>query len=86
MRAVQPFSYWVGVCRRRVGVAVARAMARFRIRRSPFLGVPRAVLDERARRGALGLPTGAPGGVVAAGDEDVRAFYMHQVHERTPAD
>ena len=79
-------SYWVGVCRRRVGVAVARAMARFRIRRSPFLGVPRAVLDERARRGALGLPTGAPGGVVAAGDEDVRAFYMHQVHERTPAD
>ena len=31
-------------------------------------------------------PTGAPGGVVAAGDEDVRAFYMHQVHARTAAD
>ena len=78
-------SYWVGICRRRIGIAVARAMARFRIRRAPFLGVPRAVLDERTRRGVLGLPVAA-GGVIAAGDDDIRSFYGHQVHVRVVAD
>ena len=43
---------WVACCRRRVGVAVARAYARFRLRRAIFVGVPRAVLDDGARRAA----------------------------------
>ena len=70
-------SWWVSRCRRRIGVAVARAMARHRIRRMVFIGVPRAVLDDRARRGIQ-----AGGGAAAAGagpaDADWHAFYAHQ--------
>ena len=77
--------WWVGQCRRRIGVAVARAFARLRLRRLPFLGVPRAVLDERARRGLAGVPTaGADAG--SRYDEDVRLFFGHQVHARVNAD
>ena len=43
------------------GVAVARAYARYRIRRMVFIGVPRAVLDDRARRGVAGVAGGGRG-------------------------
>ena len=59
----------------------------FRICRTPFLGVPRVVLDKHARRGALGLPVAA-GGVIAAGDYDIVLLYIygHQVHVRATID
>ena len=72
-------SWWVGHCRRRIGVAAVRAMARHRIRRVPYIGVPRAVLDERVRRGV------AAGGT-NPDDADLHAYYTFQVHVRTRAD
>ena len=77
-------SWWVSICRRRIGVAVARAYARYRIRRMVFIGVPRAVLDDRARRGVAGVAGGADGGHRA--DVDLRDFYRYQVHVRANAD
>ena len=77
-------SWWVSSCRRRIGVAVARAYARYRIRRMVFIGVPRAVLDDRARRGVAGVAGGADGGHRA--DVDLRDFYRYQVHVRANAD
>ena len=66
-------------------VAVARAYARYRLRRLAFVGVPRAVLDERARRGRTAAPP--PGADVGLHrDADLRAFYAHQVHARPNAD
>ena len=56
-----------------------RAMARHRIRRVPYIGVPRAVLDERVRRGV------AAGGT-NPDDADLHAYYTFQVHVRTRAD
>ena len=47
-------SWWVSHCRMRIGVATARAYARYRLKRLVFVGVPRAVLDERAQRGLAG--------------------------------
>ena len=38
----------------RIGVATARAYARYRLKRLVFVSVPRAVLDERAQRGLAG--------------------------------
>ena len=67
-------SFWVGMCRRRIGVAVTRAMARHRIRRTVFIGVPRAVLDDRARRGLA-----ATGEDRHPRDSDLHAFYAHQI-------
>ena len=54
-------------------------MARHRIRRVPYIGVPRAVLDERVRRGV------AAGGT-NPDDADLHAYYTFQVHVRTRAD
>ena len=71
-------------CRRRIGVACTRAFARFRLRRLVFVGVPRAVLDERARRGVQAAAAGPDGGHDA--DVDNRGFYGHQVDLRVNAD
>ena len=71
-------SWWMSYCRRRIGLATVRAMARHRMRRMYFIGVPRAVLDERRRRGVM---TGGEGGYPS--DADLHAFYAHQVHVRT---
>ena len=75
-------SYWVGICRRRIGVAAARAFARFRIRRLPFIGVPRAAIDARVQRGGAAPDSGAAG----RADADMRDFYRHQVTARANAD
>ena len=78
--------WWVGRCRRRIGVAVARAFARHRIRRLAFIGVPRAVLDDRARRGAAGFFRGGRADGGERLDADLGEFYAHQVHARANAD
>ena len=67
-------SFWVGLCRRRIGVAATRAMARHRIRRTVFIGVPRAVLDDRVRRGVA-----AVGADRHPHDHDLHAFFAHQI-------
>ena len=81
-------SWWVGTCRRRIGVATARAMARHRIRRVPFIGVPRAVLEERMRHGPLGRGGGRQGAAGAGlpSEVDLSEFYGFQVHVRVNGD
>ena len=64
-------------------MAVTRAYARYRIKRSVFVGVPRAVLDDRARRGLNGVAGGSGG---YTDDVDLHAFYGFQVHVRANAD
>ena len=78
-------SFWASSCRRRVGCAVTRAFARYRLKRLPFVGVPRAVLDERARRARTAAP---PPGAEANlhRDADLRALYAHQALARVAAD
>ena len=48
-------SYIISRARRRLGVVAVQAMARHRLARAPFIGVPRAVVDARLqRRGQVG--------------------------------
>ena len=70
-------------CRQRIGVATARAYARYRIKRSVFVGVPRAVVDGRPRRGLNGAAGGSGG---YSDDIDLHDFYAFQVHVRPHAD
>ena len=49
-------SYFISRSRRRLGVAAVQAMARHRLARVPFIGVPRAVVEARRRRGQAGPP------------------------------
>ena len=39
--------------RRRLGLVICREFARHRIRRVPYIGVPRAVVERRTQRGQL---------------------------------
>ena len=80
-------SWWVSHCRMRIGVATARAYARYRLKRLVFVGVPRAVLDERAQRGLAGgaRDAGANGGGGHT-SADLQQFWQHQVHVRVNAD
>ena len=80
-------SVWVACCRRRIGVAVARADARFRLRRAVFVGVPRAVLDDGTPRGLAAMAAArATNGVAAHAEVDLHALYAHQVTVRVNAD
>ena len=65
--------WWVGSCRRRIGVAVARAFARHRINRIAFIGVSRAVVADRIARGI-----GVARLEVQYSDLDFAGFYAHQ--------
>ena len=56
----------ISKARRRVGMAVVQAMARHRLSRVPFVGVPRAVVQARARRRQQGV--GGDGWVFDAQD------------------
>ena len=40
-------SFYVARLRRRMGVAAVREFARHRLRRVPYVGVPRAVVEQR---------------------------------------
>ena len=79
-------SWWVASARRRVGCAVTCAFARYRLRRLPFVGVPRAVLDARVRRGQAGFRAGAAADGGHAFDAELRGLYGFQVHARPDAD
>ncbi len=46
------YSYLVSRARRRIGMAAVHAMARHRIARIPYIGVPRRVVEGRRRRSA----------------------------------
>ena len=46
-------SFYVARLRRRMGVAAVREFARHRLRRVPYVGVPRAVVEQRMQREAL---------------------------------
>ena len=46
-------SFIVSSLRRRLGLVICREFARHRIRRVPYIGVPRAVLEQRMQRGQL---------------------------------
>ena len=46
--------FMVSRVRRRIGMAVVQAMARHRIARLPFIGVPRPAVVEHMRRRAMG--------------------------------
>ena len=46
----EAYGFFVAALRRRVGVFVAREIARHRLRRIPFVGVPRAALTAYAQR------------------------------------
>ena len=50
----EAYGYWVQQFRRLMGVTIVREFARLRIRRVPFLGVPREFVRDRAREGAAG--------------------------------
>ena len=43
------YGYWVQQFRRLMGVTILREFARLRIRRVPFIGVPREFVRDRAR-------------------------------------
>ena len=47
-------SFVISQARRRVGMAAVQAMARHRLARVPYIGVPRAVVSGRMRRGMAG--------------------------------
>ena len=46
-------SFIMSSLRKRLGLVVCREMARHRIRRVPYIGVPRAVVERRMQRGQL---------------------------------
>ena len=46
-------SFIVSSLRRRLGLDICREFARHRIRRVPYIGVPRAVVERRMQRGQL---------------------------------
>jgi len=46
-------SFIVSSLRRRLGLVICREFARHRIRRVPYIGVPRAIVEQRMQRGQL---------------------------------
>ena len=59
--ATEMRAFLVSRMRRRVGLATAQAMARHRIARAPYVGVPRqAVVDRGTRRARDGRMAWAP--------------------------
>ena len=74
-------SFFIASLRRQLGVHVVREMARHRLRRVPYIGVERAVLERRRDAGVLGTGgqrQGADGGPQAVD------LYVHQAWARGP--
>ena len=77
-------AWWANDCRKRLGVAVTRAYARFRASRMTYIGMPRAVLNElKERRDAA---TATSGELYRPYGEDVHSFWLHQTLVRSGAD
>jgi hypothetical protein len=68
-------AFFVASYRRRLGVHVARAYARHRLQRVPFIGVSHDVVQARTRRGAPGL-----GGGAGDEQEQFEDFFAFQAH------
>ena len=68
----EAYGFFIAALRRRVGVFVAREMARHRLRRLPFVGVSRTALDASA-----GRPPPAPRDATQIAAHE---FYAYQVH------
>ena len=77
--------WWTNDCRKRLGVAVTRAYARFRASRITYVGMPRAVLDELKEQ-RRGTPTANGGELYRPYGEDVHSFWLHQTLVRSGAD
>ncbi len=72
--AAEMRSFIVGQMRRRIGLTTVQAMARHRLSRVPYIGVPReAIISRQQRLQQAAMPRG--GGV---GDFDPRGFYVYQ--------
>jgi hypothetical protein len=68
----EAYGFMVAILRRRLGVFVSREMARHRLRRVPFVGVPRDALDAHAGRPQPQMRDRVQ---IAAHD-----FYAYQIH------
>ena len=68
-------AFYIATLRRQLGVHVVREMARHRLHRLPWIGVPRSVVTRRGARGTLGTGGTRPqvDGVPQPAD-----FYAHQ--------
>ena len=71
-------SFIISSLRRRLGLVICREFARHRIRRVPYIGVPRAVVERRMQRGQL---IGGAAGASAA----LRAVRRHFFQSTRPA-
>ena len=70
----EAYGFFISSLRRRMGVVTVRAM--HRLGRLPFVGVPRAAVEARLRRGAPGLGGGAP----VEHRHQAPDFYAYQGH------
>ena len=77
-------SWWVADCRKRIGVAVARAYARFRTSRMPYIGMARAALVEARERRLTQAANRRHGRDPYAAD--LHAFWVYQERVRPNAD
>ena len=73
--ATEMRAFLVSMMRRRMGLAAVQAMARHRIARVPYIGVPRAIVQTRMQRGTVAGQAYAP----APGHAD---FYQFQVNRQ----
>ena len=71
-------SYTIAALRRRVGLTAVQAMARHRLDRVPFIGVPRVALRERMDAQRQRRQQGAAPAVGRAAAIDPREFFAYQ--------
>ena len=67
--------------RRRMGVVTAREMARHRLHRLPYVGVPRAAIERRQLHPRALMGQRRPG---LLGDLEPQDFYAHQLRVQPP--
>ena len=70
--------FFIGALRRRMGLAAARAMARHRLRRVPWIGVNRQVVLDRRQRGWHDPAAQLRGRARMEGNVNPDDFFAHQ--------
>ena len=70
--------FFIGAVRRRMGLATARAMARHRVRRTPWVGVSRQVVLDRRQRGWHNPAAQLRGRARMEGSINPDDFFAHQ--------
>ena len=68
-------SFIVSTLRRRMGMAAVQAMARHRLARVPYIGVPRQMIEQRVQQNAAGGDGGRPYGPPPW----IHDFYQYQM-------